>query len=297
MKPSAQQTQTALEEAASRKASETVELCANVDSVKSERHGADRHIRDSCESESSVQYRQFLEAEKPHVHDGGDTSVKLLSAHRVNDSVSAANSGMTGAKGRKKTEPSQPSPQGVRQAASVREDFCIPGDSGDASFTNAKLPHDASKKSGRGSRLDENDVESDNSSVHSQSQRGKRKAPSRNTPRETPDEHGDGAERGAVPSPRQNTEQKNSRAAEAESSVSRHADRFTGEKPKGSGEKFHPRRPEADSGGRAPTPVQQRSGVERSQRSGVMPPPQYSSSPARTSLSSAIGQVTGPLFC
>ena len=37
--------------------------------------------------------------------------------------------------------------------------------------------------------------------------------------------------------------------------------------------------------------VQQRSGGERSRKSDAMPPPQYSSSPARGSLTSAIGQV------
>ena len=304
VKSSAQQTQTPHKEATPRKASETAQQCPSPQRVDSEQRRAAGRVPDSGESESSVQYRQFLEAEKPHVHDGGDTPVKLPSAGRSDqDSVPAGYPSRADARrekntgknaGSEPTEPEQPSPQGgVQHRVSGGGGVHIPSGSGDAPFTDAKLPHDTSNKSRGRSRLDDNDVDADNSSARSQPQRGNRRSQGQNGARETADER-DGAKKGAVPSPRQSASQANARVAEVENLESRRAHRSTGELPGDAGEGIHQRSSDTpDSGSRTPAAAQRRSGAERSQRSGgSMPPPQYSSSPARTSLSSAIGQVT-----
>ena len=304
VKTSAQQTQTPHKEATPRTASETAQQRPVPQRVDSEQRHAARLVPDSGESKSSVQYRQFLEAEKPHVHDGGDTPVKLPSPRRSDrdsappgypsraDARRGKNAGKNA--GSEPTEPEQPSPRGgVHPRVSGGEDVHIPGESGDAPFADAKLPHNTSKKSRGRSRPDDNDVDSNNSSARSQPRQGNQRSQGQNGARETADER-DGAKKGAVPSSRQSASQADARAAEAENSESRRAHRSTGELPGDAGEGIHQRRPDtADSGSKTPAAAQRRSGAERSQRSGgSMPPPQYSSSPARTSLSSAIGQVT-----
>ena len=304
MKSSAQQTQTPHKEATQRKASEKARQHPGPQRVDSEQRRAAGRVPDSGESESSVQYRQFLEAEKPHVHDGGDTPVKLHSAGRSDqDSVPAGYPSRADARreknagknaGSEPTEPEQPSPQGgVQHRVSGGGGVHIPSGSGDAPFTDAKLPHDTSNKSRGRSRLDDNDVDADNSSARSQPQHGNRRSQGQNGAREAADER-DGAKKGAVPSPRQSASQASARVAEVENLESRRAHRSTAELPGDAGEGIHQRSSDTpDSGSRTPAAAQRRSGAERSQRSGgSMPPPQYSSSPARTSLSSAIGQVT-----
>ena len=304
MQSSAQQTQTPHKEATPRKASERARQRPGPQRVDSERHRATGHVPDSGESESSMQYRQFLEAEKPHVHDGGDTPVKLPSAGRSDQDLAPAaylsradaRRGKNAGKntGSEPTEPKQPSPRGgVQRGVSGGGGVHIPSDSGDAPFADTKLPHDTSKKSRGRSRPDDSDVDADNSSACSQPQRGNRGSQGQNGARETADER-DGAKKGAVPSPRQSTSPAGARVAEAENLESRHAHRSTQELPGDAGEGIHRRSPDtAESGSRTPAAAQRRSGAERSQRSGgSMPPPQHSSSPARTSLSSAIGQVT-----
>ncbi|XP_076457631.1 uncharacterized protein LOC143291585 [Babylonia areolata] len=254
----------------------------------------------------NTQYRQFLEAERPH--DSGGDSETTSSSPRQDSTVN-----------RRTTEPQggeASSPASSRSTDStghvstaLKEPAEIDHPHGDGPCTEAKptgwavTPGSERRKVSDGgdmSQPSEGDADSDSGSLQSGSQRD-----GRGRRRKGGEWGNDGGEQttkqqqhksktraaGLPSSPptgdsnqnNNNNNNSSSRAGQADSSSS---DRRLREDPgDGWGKPSHRRPPAVDAG------AQMRSGGERSQRSGVMPPPQSSSSPARTPLSSAIGQV------
>ncbi|KAK7106585.1 microtubule-associated protein futsch-like [Littorina saxatilis] len=227
----------------------------------SESEGQSENTTDAQEcgaKTGDVKYRQFLEAEKPH--DGGDTPVK----HQVSRTHAASSADS------ERRDERRPASSHARQS--------VMGSDGDRVFdARVGSSGDARKKKrSDGAKRGDDDVDSDHSSASSQSKRGGRKSQKKNGGVNADVARDDRA------SPREHANRNNTRGKESEKCVDGRAER---EKSNVNG-----RIVASDSRERAHA-GQQRSGVERSQRSGVMPPPQCSSSPARTSLTSAIGQV------
>ncbi|KAL8573865.1 hypothetical protein ACOMHN_029313 [Nucella lapillus] len=271
-------------------------------------------------SSGDVQYRQFLEAEKPQDVANAMAVTQPTPAPiptpRSSSSSSSMAAGMDGgstadAQSAHVVQPGFPrsSRRADRDKKREHSEAVIRHDGGDGAFTEVKtqgLPRkehgsfkhpDKLADGGDMSELVDDDNnnkggDSDGSSARSDSRRKGRKERDRQTmkPAKSGTEGGEELSGEECLAPQSGVSRRKDQARKVGEGSSHHAqgDRHTPtrEDPEGTRASTLPhRRPPTDAG------TGSRSGVERSHRSGVMPPPQSSSSPARTPLTSAIGQV------
>lgn len=243
------------------------------------------------ENQSGTQYRQFLKAEKPHVYDGGDTLEKKPDRHKNPPNVGGIRKG--DATGKSLAFGRVASPSNVLHSNQNGEWTSLPSPSGDFVVQEDKIQQGASRGLQRLKEASNFPRDLDICSSQGESEMGGRKGSSCERSRnEYPTDSGDMPDLQQIL--RRQLENTSKQPVRDTQVLRGTLEGFS------SGKRFAPWQshpdPE-DRRGHGPyeepgAPAQAKLIRQKSDTSKVMPSPHFSSSPARTPVTAAIGQVS-----